>query len=99
MTPVVRHLEEPLGDRLCRDHLSTCRDDEPFDRAEEAARVAVCTHDHGRAGELLERRDARLLADLDSSTRREDSEPPYESSRLKHPVGNMAERRSEATGE
>ena len=53
---VVRDLEEALGNGLCRDHLSTRRDDQPLDRPEQAARVPVGADDDGGAAELVERR-------------------------------------------
>ena len=69
VAPVVWHLEEALRDRLGRDHLPAGRDDQPLDRAEQPARIAVGADDDGGAVELLERLDARVLADLDARLR------------------------------
>ena len=92
---VVRHLEEALGDRLRRDHLAARRDDQPLDLAEQAARVAVGADDDGRSAELVERRDARVLANLDARLRSEAGEATHPARGLQHAVGHVAQRSRE----
>ena len=58
---VVRDLEQHLLERLGRDHLAPRRDDEPFELAEKAARIAVGRNDH-RPGVERRPRSARACA-------------------------------------
>ena len=97
VAPVVRPLEEQLGQRFRRDHLRPCRDDQPLEPPEEPARIAVRGHDDLLGIHLVERVDARVLSDLDSCLGRCEGEPAHEPGRLQHTVGRMEERAREAT--
>src|SRR4029079_17916920 len=89
---VVRDLEEHLLDRLGRDHLATGRDDESLELAEESARVSV-SGDHDRVGEdVVERRNARVLVDLDTGPGGTLGDAANELGRLQNAVGRMEER-------
>ena len=89
MATVVRDLEQELGERFRSDHLPARRDDQPLELAEEPARVAVGGDDDGLRAGLLERRDTRVLADLDSSARGAGGESPDEPCRLENAVRRM----------
>ena len=79
---VVGDLEQPLRDRLRRDHLAARRHDQSFELAEKPARVAVRRDDHGLRAGLARRADVRVLADVDSGLGRTQRQPPHEPSGL-----------------
>ena len=97
---VVRDLEEHLLDRLGRDHLATRRDDEPFELAEETARVAVGRDDDRlprRASSTDATRVCSWISTPASAARR--ARRADEPRRLQHAVGRMEECRRIAPGE
>ncbi len=92
MATVVRDLEEPLRNRLGRDHLPPRRDDQAFELPEEPARIAVGRDDDGLGVRLLDGFDPRVLVDLDAGGHGERSDPPNETRGLKHAVRWMEDR-------
>ena len=90
---VVRDLEQHLLERLGRDHLAARRDDEPFELAEKAARVAVGRNDDRPRVSVVHRLHACVLVDLDARLGCASRETPNEPSRLQDAVGRMEERR------
>ena len=93
---VVRHRKEALGHRLGGDHLAARRDNQPFELAEQAARIAVRRDDDGRRLELTEVVYPRVLAKLRAGVRSRGGEPPHEARRLQHSVRGVEERAREA---
>jgi hypothetical protein len=57
---------KPPAQRLGRDHLAACGDDQALERAEKAARVAVGRDDRQGRFEVVERLDPTVLSDLDA---------------------------------
>ena len=99
MTTVVRNVEEALGERLGRDHLAASRHDQPLERPEEPARIAVGRDDHGLGVELRELGHPLSLDDLCSSPSSPLGETPDEARRLECRIRRMADRSGEASRE
>jgi hypothetical protein len=93
---VVRAVEEVFRERLGGDHLATRGNDQPFQLAQEAARVAVGRNDDELGFELVERLDAAVLADLDARLGRVHGKPAHQTGGLERGVGRVEDRRPEA---
>ena len=72
---------------------------EPFELAEQPARVAVGGDDDRRRLELVQAADARMLANLDAGSGRRSSQPPYEPRRLQDRVAGVEQSAREAPRE
>ena len=85
----MRQVEEPLGDRLGRDHLAAGRDDQPFDLPEQTAGIAVCGDEHRARVDGRQRFDAAVLVNFDAGLGGADGEPPHPAGRLEGGVGRV----------
>ena len=96
VAPVVRAFEEPLRERLGRDHLAARRDDQPLDLAEQAARVPVRRDQHLLGLDVVERLDAAVLPDLDAGLGGQHGEPPHPAGGLERRVAGVEDRRAKS---
>ena len=93
MPAVVRALEQALRNRLRRDHLAACGNDQALERPEQAARVAVGGDDDLLRVQLADRLDPAPFTEIGARVGCERRETPDPARRLDRPVGWVEHRR------
>ena len=97
---VVRALEHALGQGLGRDHLTAGRHDQPLERTEEAARIAVGRDEHAAQRRLRRATSTRLCSRISTpASAGQHCEPADPARGLQCGVARMEDRAGEAPAE